>query len=420
MNINEYYTIKECEDTVFLLPFGQGIADHKRGVTLNRSGADLYNGLKKDTLNDDELRENADFISSLKTLGIIDPLPIVSYNDDIIFQNAENSIFDRSKNEIASEGKYNIAGININILGDSSLIHKGFELFKISGGAHPDIIKNTDKNDSLNPGSNSIPDLNIEIKKYDGTDPRHDFPVNYGAKPLIVNYQLCVYPSKESNSYDLFFPCNRFVFYGNLAYDGDKAMLYYAGSRKETDIKTITNEIFHAIRLIFLYHASFKRMFAIHSASLLYKEKAWLFSGQSGTGKSTHTRLWNKNYDTPLINGDINLISVAGDSPVIHGTPWCGTSGIYDNRSYPLGGITLLKQSPENKVNTLSLPDKQLLVNQRIISPSWTEKMFDRSWEYTHRAVSDIFVAQLECRPDDDAAHVMKKAIDDHLLLLNN
>ncbi|MBR6344735.1 MAG: hypothetical protein IKR70_03285, partial [Lachnospiraceae bacterium] len=253
-----------------------------------------------------------------------------------------------------------------------------------------------------------------------GTDPRHDFPVNYGAKPLIVNYQLCVYPSKDGDSYNLFLPSNRFVFYGNLAYDGDKAILYYAGSRKEADIKTITNEIFHAIRLIFLYKASLEEMFAVHSASTLYKDKAWLFSGQSGTGKSTHTRLWNKNYNTPLINGDINLISVAGDSPVIHGTPWCGTSGIYDNKSYPLGGITLLKQSPENKVNTLSLPDKQLLVNQRIISPSWTEKMFDRNWDNTCLAVSDIFVAQLECRPDDDAARVMKKAIDDHLLLLNN
>jgi len=437
MNISEYYTIKECEDTVFLLPFGQGIADHKRGVTLNRSGADLYNGLKKDTLNDDELRENADFISSLKTLGIIDPLPIVSYNDDIIFQNAENIIFNRSKyniydNDIPAafsvagnnedkiaktpESKYNIAGVKINIIGDISLIHEGFNLFKVPDVPNPAL----NKNEGLYKDGNSIDDLNIELLKYDGTDPRHDFPVNYGAKPLIVNYQLCVYPSKESNSYDLFFPCNHLVFYGNLAYDGDKAMLYYAGNRKEADIKTITNEIFHAIRLIFLYKASLEEMFAVHSASILYKEKAWLFSGQSGTGKSTHTRLWNKNYDTPLINGDINLISVAGDSPVIHGTPWCGTSGIYDNKSYPLGGITLLKQSPENKVNTLSLPDKQLFVNQRIISPSWTEKMFDRNWEYTCRAVSDIFVAQLECRPDDDAAHVMKKAIDDHLLRLNN
>ena len=441
MNISEYYTIKECEDTVFLLPFGQGIADHKRGVTLNKSGAELFDALKKGNMSGDELNENSDYISSLKNLGIIDPVSIVSYNDDVIFQNAEKSIFNQGKNNIydnnipstfsvtgnkedkiakTSESKYNIAGININILGDSSLIHKGFELFKISGGAHPNIIKNPDKNDCLNTGSNAIPDLNIEIKKYDGTDPRHDFPVNYGAKPLIVNYRLCVYPSKDGDSYDLFFPSNRFVFYGNLAYDGNKAILYYIGSCKETDIKTITNEIFHAIRLIFLYHASFKGMFAIHSASLLYKEKAWLFSGQSGTGKSTHTNLWHKNFDTPLINGDVNLVSVAGDTPMVHGTPWCGTSGIYDNKSYTLGGITLLKQSLENRVNTLSLPHKQLLVNQRIISPSWTEEMFDRNWDNTCLAVSDIFVSQLECRPDDAAALVMKKAIDDYLLLLNN
>ena len=37
-----------------------------------------------------------------------------------------------------------------------------------------------------------------------------------------------------------------------------------------------------------------KGMFALHSASLLYLEKAWLFSGPSGMGKSTHTALWKK------------------------------------------------------------------------------------------------------------------------------
>ena len=434
MNISKYYTIKNSGDTYFLLPFGQAIADHKRGVTLNRSGAELFDALKKGNMSGDELNENIDFISSLKKLGIIDPVSIVSYNDDVIFQNAEKSIINRSKNNIydndipaafsvagnnedkiakTPESKYNIARVNINIIGDISLIHEGFNLFKVPDVPNPSL----NKNEGLYKDRNSTSDLNIEIKKYDGNDPRHDFPVNYGAKPLIVNYQLCVYPSKDRDTYDLFFPCNHHVFYARLSCDGTRAILYYIGACEKSDKINIRSELFHAIRMIFLYHASFKGMFAIHSASLLYKEKAWLFSGQSGTGKSTHTNLWHKNFDTPLINGDVNLVSVAGDTPMVHGTPWCGTSGIYDNKSYTLGGITLLKQSLENKVNTLSLPHKQLLVNQRIISPSWTEEMFDRNWDNTCLAVSDIFVSQLECRPDDAAALVMKKATDEYLSL---
>ena len=46
-----------------------------------------------------------------------------------------------------------------------------------------------------------------------------------------------------------------------------------------------------------------------------------------------------------------------------------------------------------------------------------TEDMFDRNWDNTCLAVSDIFVSQLECRPDDAAALVMKKATDDYLSL---
>ncbi len=434
MNISKYYTIKNSGDIYFLLPFGQAIADHKRGVTLNRSGAELFDALKKGNMSGDELNENSDFISSLKNLGIIDPVSIVSYNDDVIFQNAENSIFNRSKNNIydndipeafsvagnnedkiakTPESKYNIAGVNINIIGDISLIHEGFNLFKVPDVPNPAL----NKNEGLYKDGNSIADLNIELVKYDGTDPRHDFPLNNKITPLIVNYQLCVYPSKDRDAYDLFFPCNHHVFYARLSCDGTRANLYYIGACEKSDKTNIRSELFHAIRMIFLYRVSFKGMFAIHSASVLYKEKAWLFSGQSGTGKSTHTNLWHKNFDTPLINGDVNLVSVAGDTPMVHGTPWCGTSGIYDNKSYTLGGITLLKQSLENKVNTLSLPHKQLLVNQRIISPSWTEEMFDRNWDNTCLAVSDIFVSQLECRPDDDAALVMKKATDDYLSL---
>ena len=434
MNISKYCTIKNSGDIYFLLPFGQAIADHKRGVTLNRSGAELFDALKKGNMSGDELNENSDFISSLKNLGIIDPVSIVSYNEDVIFQNAEKSIFNQGKNNIydndipaafsvagnnedkiakTPESKYNIAGVNINIIGDISLIHEGFNLFKVPDVPNPAL----NKNEGLYKDGNSIPNLNIELVKYDGTDPRHDFPLNNIITPLIVNYQLCVYPAKDGDRYDIFFPCNHHVFYARLSCDGTRANLYYIGACEKSDKTNIKSELFHAIRMIFLYHVSFKGMFAIHSASLLYKEKAWLFSGQSGTGKSTHTNLWHKNFDTPLINGDVNLVSIAGDTPMVHGTPWCGTSGIYDNKSYTLGGITLLKQSLENKVNTLSLPHKQLLVNQRIISPSWTEEMFDRNWDNTCLAVSDIFVSQLECRPDDDAALVKKKATDDYLSL---
>lgn len=43
-----------------------------------------------------------------------------------------------------------------------------------------------------------------------------------------------------------------------------------------------TDNLFHAIRLFFLFIAQKKGLFAIHSASILYHDKAWLFSGHSG------------------------------------------------------------------------------------------------------------------------------------------
>ena len=69
------------------------------------------------------------------------------------------------------------------------------------------------------------------------------------------------------------------------------------------------DSLFLAIRPVFLFLAQKKGMFVLHSASLLYLEKAWLFSGPSGMGKSTHTALWKKLFDTPFLNGDLNTES---------------------------------------------------------------------------------------------------------------
>ena len=70
-------------------------------------------------------------------------------------------------------------------------------------------------------------------------------------------------------------------------------------SDTDSDKPDISEEIFFAIRTIFLYNASFKGMYAIHSASVLYKDKAWLFSGHSGAGKST-LQICGKNFLTRL------------------------------------------------------------------------------------------------------------------------
>ena len=122
--------------------------------------------------------------------------------------------------------------------------------------------------------------------------------------------------------------------------------------------------------------------FFLHASAVVHEGAAYLFSGPSGTGKSTHTNLWHSLYDTPILNGDLNLLAFENRMPVVHGIPWCGTSGICTTETHPLGGIVILRQDREDFVNTLSL-DKQILsVTNRMITPNWTHSLFEKNLQF--------------------------------------
>lgn len=188
-----------------------------------------------------------------------------------------------------------------------------------------------------------------------------------------------------------------------------------AGNFVFPPVPRLKDDIFHAIRLFFLYLAHSQSMLMIHSASMLYRNKIWLFSAPSGTGKSTHVDLWNELYDTPVINGDLNLLAIENGIPVVKGTPWCGTSGISDTSTYILGGITLLKQASEDSVEELSSDQKRLLVFQRLISPAWNSDQIAFSITMIDRLAEDILICRLHCTKDENAAVTMKERIDDFI-----
>lgn len=190
--------------------------------------------------------------------------------------------------------------------------------------------------------------------------------------------------------------------------DGSQALLFCQGDLFEERAE----DIFHVIRFAFLLAASEKGLYLLHSASFLYKGRAWLFSGRSGTGKSTHTNLWRQNYGVDLLNGDLNMLGIQDGRLYVYGQPWCGTSGICTEKSYFLGGITFLRQAPDNRCVELQAPESILAVLQRMISPAWEKHLLQRNIEFAEKAAKECPVWRLYCTPEKEAAQVMKKEID--------
>ena len=110
----------------------------------------------------------------------------------------------------------------------------------------------------------------------------------------------------------------------------------------------------------FLERAAIQRRFAeyllrkdtilLHGSTLALDGKGYLFTARSGTGKSTHTRLWREVFGSRavMVNDDKPFAQITSDGIVLWGSPWSGKHGLDTNIGVPLAGICLLERGPEN------------------------------------------------------------------------
>lgn len=147
---------------------------------------------------------------------------------------------------------------------------------------------------------------------------------------------------------------------------------------------------------------------AIHTSTIQYRGKAVLFLGESGTGKSTHTRLWRENIDgAVLLNDDSPIIRIIDGKPWAFGSPWSGKTPCYKNESYPLAGCVRLSQAPYNQIKKLSIAQAY-----GALHPScppcfaYDDKLYDSISEALSDLLSAVPVYHLACLPNAEAARL--------------
>lgn len=152
--------------------------------------------------------------------------------------------------------------------------------------------------------------------------------------------------------------------------------------------------------------------FILHSSFIDTKKGAVLFTAPSGTGKSTQAELWYKYRNAEIINGDRagiwkeNCVWMAG------GVPWCGTSGIMQNKQIPLRAIVILKQAKENEIKNIHFPYKvSHLLAQLTVNP-WNRKMITLAQMFCMLLCQEVPVIQLSCRPDKEAVEILEHELE--------
>lgn len=185
--------------------------------------------------------------------------------------------------------------------------------------------------------------------------------------------------------------------------------------KKETGEKITGEELFlYAIRDSFFYHAQKAGRIAVHSASIVYQGKVYMFSAPSGTGKSTHVEQWEKaQIPFELFNGDVTMCYVRDNQVMAAGLPWSGTSGIYRNDEVLLGGVLFLKRGKEDTVNQITLADGVLRLNARCLTPNWTRETVERNLQAIEAMMDRLIIGDLYCTPTVDAAIIARKYLDE-------
>ena len=145
---------------------------------------------------------------------------------------------------------------------------------------------------------------------------------------------------------------------------------------------------------------------AIHSSCIIYQNKAVLFLGESGTGKSTHTRLWREHIEgAVLLNDDSPMIRVEEGKVWAYGSAWSGKTPCYKQERYELVACVRLSQAPYNRIQKLSV-----LQAYGAIHPScapefaYDDALYDEVSRIIGQILSVVPCFHLACLPDREAA----------------
>ena len=150
----------------------------------------------------------------------------------------------------------------------------------------------------------------------------------------------------------------------------------------------------------------------VHSSVVSHNGKGWMFLGKSGTGKSTHSRLWLENIKgCSLMNDDHPVIRIVDGVAYVFGSPWSGKTPCYKNVSAPIGGIVRLNQAPYNSISRPDVLRSYAALVPSFSGISWDKASADGRNATIERIIRTVPVWNLDCLPDADAAFVCHDAV---------
>ncbi|MEN5088399.1 hypothetical protein ABE426_18180 [Sphingobacterium faecium] len=168
------------------------------------------------------------------------------------------------------------------------------------------------------------------------------------------------------------------------------------------------------LMMLFGQAALLHEVIMIHGSVINLNGQGIVFLGKSGTGKSTHSRLWLSHIpETSLLNDDNPAIRIKEDGVLIYGTPWSGKTPCYKNESIVLKAFVRLQQAPENKFDLMPGIKGFIAVLPSCTAIRWNKDLFAEMNTTLEKVISKVQVGFLKCLPDQAAAELCHERIFD-------
>lgn len=144
-----------------------------------------------------------------------------------------------------------------------------------------------------------------------------------------------------------------------------------------------------------------------HGSVVAVDGNAYCFAAKSGTGKSTHTRLWREFLGdrAVMVNDDKPLFTVSENGVVAHGTPWNGKHHLASNISVPLKAICLLERSSVNAIEPITFDEAYPMLYQQTHRPADPEKLM-KTLRLLDKMNGKVSFYRLKCNTDPEAAEL--------------
>lgn len=149
-----------------------------------------------------------------------------------------------------------------------------------------------------------------------------------------------------------------------------------------------------------------------HGSCVAVEGKGYLFTAKSGTGKSTHTRLWRELFGkrAVMVNDDKPLIRVTEERTEVFGTPWDGKHRLSTNVVVPLKALCILERAEKNEIHQISAKEAYPILLQQVYRPC-DSKALIKTLALLEKMTGLISIWKLGCNMDIEAAQLSYNAM---------